>query len=167
MYVMLFHVLCICTHACEWHLMLACYKHLQQKRQGSILVFPFLWLWYCLCVVSSGHTHTHTQTPLLVRAAMSPGVSPRSLWISTSAPNTIRALIRSIWSIWGPQPKHTQEETQTFAALISMLYTSPHVQLSPVHTNGDHQKPKEFSRNQRCPYINRGNKKSPKTTQNH
>ena len=62
MYVMLSHVLCICTHACEWHLMLACYKHLQQQRQGSILVFPFLWLWYCLCVVSSGHTHTHTPT---------------------------------------------------------------------------------------------------------
>lgn len=38
--------------------------------------------------------------PLLVRAAMSPGVSPKSLWISTSAPNTIRALINSMRSIW-------------------------------------------------------------------
>lgn len=43
-------------------------------------------------------------SPLLERAAMSPGVSPRSLWISTSAPNTIRALISCMWSIYQTKP---------------------------------------------------------------
>lgn len=49
------------------------------------------------------HHPTFIQTfflPLLVLAATNPGVSPKSLGISTSAPNTIRALIISMWSCY-------------------------------------------------------------------